>query len=83
MNDLATPQLVLLPLTNPQLLVFKRIRSFIYERRRPPSYAELRTIIGCSSNHTVAWYLDALEKKGYITRIHRQKASLRLTEKQA
>lgn len=51
-----------------QLRVYETIRSFIQRCGYPPSIHELNREIGTTSTSTMHYHLQALEKKGLITR---------------
>lgn len=57
-----------LPLTQRQKQVLGLIRAHLAEQGAPPTIRELREGLGLNSLRGVTIHLDALERKGYITR---------------
>lgn len=55
-------------LTPKQRKVLEMIHEIIHSAGYPPSLADLKDPLGVSSNQSVLNFLDALEKKGFITR---------------
>ena len=63
---------------------FKLLR-FIYEyglkNRYSPVLREMQEAMGWASRSTAHFAVNRLEKKGYVTRLHRSGRTIRLTEK--
>jgi predicted transcriptional regulator of viral defense system len=58
------------PLTPKQRRIFEYIQSYIDRHRYSPSIREVAAAHGISSPNGVVCHLAAIEKKGYITRVH-------------
>jgi repressor LexA len=56
------------PLTYKQKRVLDNIRLYIEARGEAPTFEELRRNLGFKSIRTVAQYVEALERRGYIVR---------------
>ena len=67
-------------LTDKQRLVGKFIRKFTSDHSFPPSFREVAWHFGFSLK-TASDYICVLEKKGYLTRVHKISRSLVMTEK--
>ncbi len=65
-------------LTARQQAVLKFISRFIEEHSYPPTYQEIADAFGIVSKHGVVRHLDALERKGYITRDNTLARSIRI-----
>ena len=57
-----------LPLTKKQTEVLDLVKAYVDQHGYSPSLTEMMKILGLSTKRSVAFHLDALEKKGYITR---------------
>ncbi len=73
--------IVLLPtLTDAQLASLRAIHSFVLEKSMYPTQRELGVILGCSQPNAVQ-HIEALTKKGYLTRDpSTNRRNIRLTE---
>ncbi|MBT3786337.1 repressor LexA [bacterium] len=58
--------------------IYQYICSYENERGMTPQTVEIQKRFGYSANSTVIQHLQALEKKGYIRRSHKQKRSIHL-----
>lgn len=67
-------------LTTKQERVLDVIRGAVRQRGQPPTVREIGKEIGVQSSCTVQRHLDALEKKGFITRDRYKYRSIELTE---
>lgn len=56
------------PLTGKQKRVLDTIKLYVSAKGEPPTLDELRQNLGFKSLRTVTQYLEALERKGFITR---------------
>jgi len=65
-------------MTQKQQEVLRVIRHFIEENRQSPTVNELADLLKVRSLRTVMQYLEALEKKGLISRSRYQTRSIRL-----
>ncbi len=65
-------------LTGKQKRVLDNIRLYIRAKGEPPTLDELRKNLGFQSLRTVTQYLEALERKGYITRHKFSRRSIEL-----
>lgn len=63
-------------LTEMQERFFKILCDSINKKGYTPSIRELGKYVGLSSPATVKYYLDILERKGYIKRINRRKIEI-------
>ena len=63
-------------LTKMQETFFKTLCDSINKNGYTPSIRELGKYVGLSSPATVKYYLDILERKGYIKRINRRKIEI-------
>lgn len=70
---------MLLPLTDNQKALFEDICHFMAEHEYPPTIPELQNRLKIENPGTVYTCFQALEKKGYITRVHGQHRGLDLT----
>ncbi len=66
-------------LTPRQVEVFNSIQNYIAEHGESPTLKELAKLIGANSVRSVTQYLEALEKKGLITRSRYQNRSIKLS----
>ncbi len=65
-------------LTPRQVEVFNIIQRYISEHGESPTLNELKELIGATSVRSVTQYLEALEKKGLITRSRYQNRNIKL-----
>lgn len=70
-------------LTARQAEVFNNIQSYVAEHGESPTLKELATLIGANSIRSVTQYLEALEKKGLITRSRYQNRNISLTREKS
>ena len=67
-------------LTNRQLEMLAALKQYIDDNGYPPSHRELADTLGMRSTSGVAMRLDALERRGLITRERGLARSLRVNE---
>lgn len=67
-------------LTRKQQDALEFIRSFIAERKIPPSYNEIADALGVKSKSVVCRVVDALEDRGHIRRLAKRARSIELIE---
>ena len=67
-------------LTRLQRKVLSRLGSYIREHGYAPSYRELMRLCDLSNVHSVSFHLDALQRKGYVTRTPRVSKSIKIVE---
>src|SRR5207253_599523 len=67
-------------LTNTQLKVLAFVQQSSAQVGRPPTVKEVANHFGWSSPSTAQQHLDALEKKGWVTRTRKSARSLRVTK---
>lgn len=67
-------------LTQRQAEVFRLIYESARDLGVQPSFRDIAASIGTKSPHGVSWFIDALEKKGYVARPkdHQMSRSLRI-----
>jgi repressor LexA len=65
-------------LTPKQLEVFNAIQSYISEHQESPTLKELAGLMKFPSIRSVVQYLEALERKGLVSRSHYQSRSIKL-----
>lgn len=68
------------PLTITQQKVLRVVTNYIEQNKIPPTLRELQDLLNVSSNQAVINHLDALEKKGYLSREDKTARSIRLNE---
>lgn len=73
-------------LTKKQEIVFNVIKKFIKNRKKSPTFSELKKLLlrqgmQIRSNNSISQYLDAIERKGYIQRIGKSRNIKLLSEK--
>ena len=68
-------------LTKKQSLVLEKIKAFIKDNGFPPTRVELAKIMNYPSPNSITLHLEAIEKKGYITRIPKAARSIVVVEK--
>ena len=68
-------------ITEKHIRVLEFINEYQAEFGRPPSIREIGEKVKISSTSVVNYYLEQLEKKGYIERDNRVSRGMRLTEK--
>lgn len=66
-------------ITTRQAEVLGAIRASILKTGRPPTYREISASCGIASTNGVRRHLEALQRKGYITREHSLSRSIALT----
>lgn len=66
-------------LTNKQKIVWAAINDFIKKSGKSPTLEEIRKALGYAGVSSVQRHVDALVKKGYVTREEHQPRSLELT----
>ena len=73
--------MVKLQLTDKQYETLKAIADFTKKFSMPPSFAELRVILGISSNQSLLDRLNLLSEKGLVTRDAKRHRSILLSSK--
>jgi repressor LexA len=68
------------PLTDPQRKVFEWVRDSIDSDGISPSYREIASGVGLNSTNAVKRKLDALERKGWITRQEGKARTIQIIE---
>ena len=67
-------------LTARQARVLEHIRRHTIETGAPPTVREIAAHFGCSSSRAAGQYIEALERKGHLTRLRGLSRNLRLTD---
>jgi len=67
-------------LTRLQRKVLSRLGSYIRKNGRSPSYRELMRLCEVTNVHSISSHLDALQRKGYVTRTPRVSKSIKIVE---
>ena len=68
-------------ITEKHIKVLEFVNEYQSEFGRPPSIREIGEKVKISSTSVVNYYLEQLEKKGYIERDNRVSRGMRLTDK--
>lgn len=68
------------PLTYKQHQVISELKNYISKNGESPTLEELRERLGVQSLRTVTQYLDALEQKGYISRLKFARRNIELRD---
>ncbi len=72
-------------LTKKQRIVFNVIKKFIEDRKKSPTFSELKSLLfkqgmKIRSNNSISQYLNVIEDKGYIQRIGKYRSIKLLSE---
>ena len=61
--------------------LLRYIYEYTLENRYAPVLREMQEAMGWASRSTAHFAVNRLEKKGYVTRLHRSGRTIKLTEK--